>query len=378
MSIPRLIHLSDLVLVPELSPRQGLNEDAVIRYMDSFPALPPIRVQRGTQVVIDGYHRAEAAVRLGLEQVAVLEEDVSDGDIRIVAALANSSHGEPLSRTERNRLAVLLVEQYGRMREEAAGMLGVSAAVVTMALREAQLNRDLAERLGTETQIINSSHVKALYRVGEEKRAELLDVIASKLDEQGNPRPLTGAELRVLVDRLLDPATPQAELKRLITDPHARPQVSSAEPQPRPSQNVDPAAGSSPWVEEEWQSPLRAGVEGEPAYRPLDDELRNRLEKAAGALAEQAGWSGSAFQDETGSYRFSEHQAPADGLDVPAAALHDVLQAVEAYNNGVAAAATALRAVLGRIDPPGVREQVGAVLVLLENLLPPRTGHEFS
>ena len=52
-----------------------------MRYMDAFDSLPPVRVQAGTRIVVDGYHRVEAAVRLGLEAVSVDEEPIPDEEL---------------------------------------------------------------------------------------------------------------------------------------------------------------------------------------------------------------------------------------------------------------------------------------------------------
>src|SRR4051812_22902792 len=102
------VPINELVLIPELNPRERLNEETIIRYMESFASLPPVRVQARTNVLVDGFHRVEAAVRLGLEEVPVREEDIDDGELRLVAGLSNIAHGQPLSRGERNRLAVAL------------------------------------------------------------------------------------------------------------------------------------------------------------------------------------------------------------------------------------------------------------------------------
>src|SRR5205823_4080738 len=166
----------------------------------------------------------------------------------------------PLTRSERNRLAVALVRQYGKLREEAAGLIGVSPAAVTLALREHQFNEQLSEKLGSPVQVINSAHVRALYRVGPEQRERLLEAVVTKVDDSGDPYPLTGAELKLLVDRMLDPATPTAELNRLLSDPRARPKppaVASSGEHPAANGARDPfvpeqASDARPW-EREWE-----------------------------------------------------------------------------------------------------------------------------
>lgn len=368
------IRISDLTLVPELSPRERISEEAVLRYMDSFAALPPIRVQRGTRVVIDGFHRVEAATRLGLEEIEACEEPVSDDDIRLVAALANMQHGEPLTRPERNRMAVLLVQHYGRLREEAAELLGMAAPAVTMALREHQLNQELSERMGEPVQVINSAHVRALYRVGPEQREQLLEVIVSKVDAAGRPRPLSGAELKLLVDRLLDPSTPAAEMRRLMEDPQARPRPAAADRPPSDEiGSSSPSTGpSAPWNDdaEEWESPLRSGDSESGGLRPLDAEVHGRLERAARALAESGGWGESPFLvDGT-----APPARPREEWSPELSGLHDAVSAAEEIRRTVGAAARALGDLLPRIEQQQVRDQAGAVHALLLSIASGEVG----
>jgi ParB-like chromosome segregation protein Spo0J len=362
----RTLPLNDLVLLPDLSPRAKLCEETVIRYMDSFGSLPPVRVQRRTNVVVDGYHRVEAAVRLGLESVPVTATEIPDDDLRLAAGLANVAHGQPLTRAERNRLAVALVSNYGKLREEAAQLLGVSPSAVTLALREHQYNELLSEKLGSQVQVINSAHVRALYRVGAEQRERLLEAVVTKVDEDGLPYPLTGAELKALVDRMLDPATPTAELSRLLNDPKARPKPIAPANAERPVAVVPgeafvPAADgdSRPW-ERDWESPLKGGdTEAFDRRRGVDEEIERNggavaterqvreLFRRAGADAEdRERSSGDPFCDPPNGH------APVDGR----------------LREGLAAAIRALSEVAPRVEPEPIRRQVEAVVALLESL----------
>lgn len=345
--------LQDLVLIPELSPRARLCEETVIRYMESFAALPPIKVQAGTRTVVDGFHRVEAAVRLGLEAIPAELHPIPDEELRLVAGLANVQHGQPLTRAERNRLAVALVGIFGKLREEAAELLGVSPAAVTLALREHQFNEQLSEKLGTPVQVINSAHVRALYRVGADQRERLLEAVVSKVDEAGQPYPLTGAELKLLVDRMLDPATPAAEINRLLSDPRARPA-----PPPAPASPAGETTGARPW-EREWESPLKGGdTEAFDRVRGVDEDL-----EAAGAFVERD----RALYEllEPGERSVSEvgligpdRYYPTDDGSYPKNRLRE----------GLTAATAALAELAPRVEPPEVRSQVEAVLALLRSL----------
>lgn len=353
----RLVPLRNLLLLPELSPRAGLSEETVLRYMDSFDALPPIRVQAGSLTVIDGFHRAEAAQRMGLELVPVTEVSVPDEELRLAAGLANADHGQPLTRAERNRLAVALVRNYGKLRDEVAKLLGMSPSAITLALREQQFNDQLSEKLGTPVQVINSAHVRAMYRVGPEQRERLLEAVVGKLDEDGRPYPLTGAELKLLVDRMLDPATPPRELERLLTDPRARPGS-----QPAPGAPFVPEPGAPLGAgEQAWQSPLKGGdTEAGDRLRAVDEEVAGSRERQLSALlrrAQEGEREPHFLPDEPGHDAGSARGgAPSTG-----GAVEDLLL-------GVSAAHRALAELAPQVEPPEVRRQVEAVVALLESL----------
>lgn len=374
---PVRLPLNELVLMPELSPRARLCEETVIRYMESFDSLPPVRVQRSSRVVIDGYHRVEAAVRLGLEMVPALEEAVDDEELRLLAGLANVEHGQPLTRTERNQLAVALVRNYGKLREEAARLLGISASAVTLALREHQFNEQLSEKLGGPVQVINSSHVRALYRVGPEQRERLLEAVVSKVDEDGRPYPLTGAELKLLVDRMLDPATPTAELNRLLSDPRARPTVPGASggnvnaPSARDEGGdgfvPEAPSGDRPWEREgKWESPLKGGdTEAFSGPRSVDEEI-----EAAGGGAGQERQINELLRraENNAEERNRLNDNPFWGnADAPGPEAHAEGE-LRRYKEGVDAARRALMGLIPQVQPEGVRGQVEAVLAVLETL----------
>jgi hypothetical protein len=265
--------IQDLVQLPELNPRTGLCEETIIRYMESFEALPPINIQEGTGVLVDGFHRVEAARRLGAEVVPVRMLDIPDEELHLYAGLANCGHGRALDRTERNRFIVRLIEEYSWPAEKVARTVGISSSSVALAVRENQYNRELSERLGDDVQVINSSHVQALYRVGAEQRNRLLDAVAGKTDEEGRPQPLTGAELKVLVDRMEDPATPVEELRRLLEDPLVRPEAPSRRRFANDEKTLSP---SSEGTEVERRGPLYDGGTPGPGEDALREELLSR------------------------------------------------------------------------------------------------------
>lgn len=265
--------VQDLVQLPELNPRAGLCEETIIRYMESFQALPPVNIQEGTGVLVDGFHRVEAARRLGVETIPVKMLDIPDEELHLYAGLANCEHGRALSRTERNRFVVRLSEEYGWSAEKVAKVVGISPSSVGLAIRENRYNRELSERLGEEVQIVNSSHVQALYRVGDEPRSRLLDAIALKTDADGRPHPLTGAELKLVVDRMEDPATPADELRRLLEDPLVRPEAPARRQYANDEKTLAPSSESR---EVERRGPLYDGGSGRLSDTDQREELLDR------------------------------------------------------------------------------------------------------
>src|SRR6266705_2718532 len=63
-------------------------------------ALAPISIQEGTGVLVDGFHRVEAATRLGVEAIPVRMLDIPDEELHLYAGLGNCGHGRALNRAE--------------------------------------------------------------------------------------------------------------------------------------------------------------------------------------------------------------------------------------------------------------------------------------
>lgn len=127
------------------------DRETVERYAADFYNLPPITVQRGTFVLIDGRHRLEAAKDASPPSrcVRVEEVDVSDEDIAEAAFLTNVRHGRPLSPTERVKGAKMLLSRHGPDRPESerwpvveiARRSGVSRSTIDKWLKPAESPR---------------------------------------------------------------------------------------------------------------------------------------------------------------------------------------------------------------------------------------------
>ena len=101
----RLVPLDQIQIDPALQLRDGLDEATVERYMEWFRAgrSKAVILQRGTNRLIEGFHRYEAARRLGVREIWAEAKDVPDHRLLAEAFRLNRDHGLLLSRQERDR-----------------------------------------------------------------------------------------------------------------------------------------------------------------------------------------------------------------------------------------------------------------------------------
>jgi hypothetical protein len=122
------VKISDLKVDKNLFIRSGLSEDAVQRYMELYQSgrEKALKIQKGTNIVVDGWHRLEAARRLDLKDVLVEVVDVEDRELRALAYKCNRAHGVPLSREERNKLIVDLYYKDNKTPVQIEKLVGLS------------------------------------------------------------------------------------------------------------------------------------------------------------------------------------------------------------------------------------------------------------
>lgn len=108
----RIVPLDSLTLDWRVNIRADLDEPTVLRYMEILDQLPPvIIVQFGEDMLLsDGFHRMEAAARLGRKSIRA---DVRKGTLALavqLGSLGNLRHGLPLQ-DEELELAVWRLHQ---------------------------------------------------------------------------------------------------------------------------------------------------------------------------------------------------------------------------------------------------------------------------
>jgi len=127
------VKISEIKKKREVFLRDRLNQDAIERYMELYKQgkTKAIVVQKGTKVLIDGYHRLEALKRLGEEYVEVEERVIPDSKLVIEAYRLNEANGVSISRKERNNLIIKLKFDLEMKHVEIAKIVNVSIGTIT-------------------------------------------------------------------------------------------------------------------------------------------------------------------------------------------------------------------------------------------------------
>jgi hypothetical protein len=103
-----------LLRITELSygytPRRSrVDEEHVNSLIEVINRVPPIIVDQRTMMVIDGFHRTEAARRAGYGEIRAVLFSGTRTDVLALAIKANVGHGNPLTREERRAAASMLL-----------------------------------------------------------------------------------------------------------------------------------------------------------------------------------------------------------------------------------------------------------------------------
>jgi transcriptional regulator with XRE-family HTH domain len=113
-------------------PRGDYDEAALVRYRECPDQLPPVRVDRQTGVLLDGYHRMKVHQELGRPEIPVIFEDCPPHK-HLARSLELNLHGTPIPTLQRNRVLVHLSEQ-GFTQTEIAKVAGLTQERVSQIL----------------------------------------------------------------------------------------------------------------------------------------------------------------------------------------------------------------------------------------------------
>jgi ParB-like chromosome segregation protein Spo0J len=129
------VSVNDLIFDRALNPRlHGVDQEVVEFYAGIFNEVvwPPIVVDRATNKLLDGWHRVEAAKRVGVYSLPVLWVDAKDDELFAHAVKLNLGHGVRLSREERLK-AVAKLAREGWPPERIIEFLGCTPILVKQA-----------------------------------------------------------------------------------------------------------------------------------------------------------------------------------------------------------------------------------------------------
>ncbi len=107
------IELSLIVLDETVYPRHKVNPHNVESIRDVINTghkLPPMLIEKGTNVLVDGWHRHGAYEAEGIEVVTVKEKVYTDRKALLSDAVNLNMHGQQLSPRDKLRSAALLLE----------------------------------------------------------------------------------------------------------------------------------------------------------------------------------------------------------------------------------------------------------------------------
>lgn len=149
-----LVSTASVVRDASAWPRLATDEDRVAYFRDVFDDLPPITVEAGSLRLIDGWHRVEAALRLGRDQVpANVVATPAEGILAASIGFASRA-AKPLSREERRHAITLLLKEDARRSDRwLASIAGVSAATVASTRAELEVRAEVeaaTHRLGRD------------------------------------------------------------------------------------------------------------------------------------------------------------------------------------------------------------------------------------
>jgi hypothetical protein len=201
------VPLEDILLDREVQIRAGgLREAAVQRYMEAFEQLPPVDIFQTPEhprLLADGFHRVEAARRLGKGTIIAYVQPGSRREALEHASVANMRSGEPLTTAERQAAILRMVALHPTWSQARIGKaLGIEGSAVSFATRSAAAVQRHPGLAAFQTL------VRDILPLPESLWEEVLDAAAR--------RQWGSYELRLMTKNLRDPALPDSFKRELL------------------------------------------------------------------------------------------------------------------------------------------------------------------
>ncbi len=126
------IQLKEIIQDRSVWLRSEYDTEALKRYRESIDRLPPVRVDRFSRVLLDGFHRVRVLKEKGNEEIPVIFEECSSKK-QLARALELNLHGTPIPIEQRNKVLIKLSNQ-GLTQKEIAKASGLSQKRVSQIL----------------------------------------------------------------------------------------------------------------------------------------------------------------------------------------------------------------------------------------------------
>jgi transposase len=169
VDVVQRVKVSDLRWATELQARESINPEAVNEYRERYEAgetLPPLQAfdVDGALHIVDGFHRAQAAVaaKVGAVDVLVVGRGSMD-DAAWYAAGVNQGHGVRRTNADKRRAVEMALRSprgEGKSFREVARHVGVSPNFVATLARDAGVSSDDTSRKQSES-LPEPSHIGA-------------------------------------------------------------------------------------------------------------------------------------------------------------------------------------------------------------------------
>ncbi|MER5546342.1 ParB/RepB/Spo0J family partition protein [Streptomyces sp. NPDC002589] len=179
--------------------------------------LPPIVVHRPTMRIIDGMHRAQAAMLRGEDCVEVQYVDGTADDAFVLAVRLNAEHGMPLSRRDRLAAAERIINSHGQWSDRRIAEVTGLSPVTVSALRR----RTTAEAAQAKARTGRDGRSRPVNSAAGRRRA--VQVIAARPDaslreiaQEAGIAPATARDVRRRIREGKDPVP--AKLRNAAQD----------------------------------------------------------------------------------------------------------------------------------------------------------------
>ncbi len=160
----------DQTIYPRLTPDISL----IQKYRDAIGQLPPIVIDRKNRL-IDGYHRWQALIAEGIEEIdTILFDSDNDRDCMMESIRLNATHGKQLTQTEKKELARKMYLQNVE-ETQIQGILSVSERTLRNYLRDVKEEQVSKRDQGIKELWENGTSIRRI--------AEIMGLSKTRVDE---------------------------------------------------------------------------------------------------------------------------------------------------------------------------------------------------